>query len=347
MAVGSQPATKSTTTYSSWRSSAFHHCGKQQFRIKFLRTAMTWHGIPGFEEIGYLAGCITHSTPLRFALLTMPKILITPGNNPFRVDFRELLRYRELLLTLAWRDLRVKYAQTAIGFAWAIVNPLFALLVLTFVFGTVAGVDVGTDHRGVPIPHLVYTVVGLAGWTYFSEVFSQAGSSIVQAQQMVQKIYFPRLIIPISKALTALVDLCINFVLVAALMLWYGVAPSGNIIYLPLFVFAAIVSGLASGLWMSALTVRFRDFQYITPMLLRVGMYITPIAYPAAAVPDKYQMLYYLNPVAGVVEGMRWCMLSGSPLSDHVWVSFSLLAVLAVSGLLYFNRVEKIMPDIL
>lgn len=276
-----------------------------------------------------------------------PKIVITPKHNPFHIDVKELYRYRALLHSFTWRDLRVKYAQTAIGFAWAVLNPLLALLVLTFVFGTVAGIDIGVTHDGRPVPHLVYTVVGLAGWTYFSEVFAQAGASIVQAQQMVQKIYFPRLIIPLSKALSGLVDLGVNFLLIGILMVVYGVHVSPDIVYLPLFVMMAIVSGLAAGLWMSALTVRFRDFQYITPMLLRVGMYLTPIAYPASAVPEQYQPFFYLNPVAGVVEGMRWCIIGGAPLSPHAWVSFALLFIMAILGVFYFNKVEKIMPDIL
>ena len=228
------------------------------------------------------------------------KTIIKPSTNPFALNLKELWDYRELLWTLTYRDFRIKYAQTAIGFTWALINPIFSILILSFVFGTIAKVGTG----GAEVPHLLYTTVGMCGWTYFAAVFGQGGQSIIGAQNMVKKIYFPRLVIPLSKAITAFIDLAIVLVIIVILMIYYNVTPSINIIYLPGFIIAAIVAGLAGGIWMSALTIRFRDFVHITPLLLRIGMYATPIAFPASAVPEKYQLLFYLNPLAGVPHGL-------------------------------------------
>jgi lipopolysaccharide transport system permease protein len=277
----------------------------------------------------------------------MRKIIIEPYSNPLKINFTELLAYRELLWALAYRDLRVRYAQTFIGFLWAFMNPLLSLLILTFVFGVVAKIDIGSGYDGQQIPHLLYTIVGLAGWTYFSEVFAQAGMSIISAQQMVQKIYFPRLVIPLSKAITGLVDLGVNLLLITILMIFFSYTPSPNFIFLPLFLIMAIISGLAAGIWMSALTIRFRDFQYITPMLLRIGMFITPISYPSSAVPENFRVLFYLNPVTGIVEGLRWCLLGGTDLNPYTYISFAVIFVFLLLGIIYFNKVEKVMPDII
>jgi len=275
----------------------------------------------------------------------MAKTIIEPTSG-IKLNIGEVIRYRELLWTLTYRDIRVKYAQTAVGFAWAIANPLFTLIILSFVFGTVANVQVeGLD--GKVVPHIIYTIAGLCGWQYFSEVLSQAGSSIIGAQNMVKKIYFPRLVIPLSKALTAFIDFAVVLIIMVVCMTIYQFPPSPNIIFFPLFFLTAVVSGLTAGIWMSALTIRFRDFQHITPMLLRVGMYATPIAYPASAVPNKYQLLFYLNPMAGVVEGMRWCIIGGTPLNTYAYVSFAGIFILFILGLFYFRRVERVMADIL
>lgn len=273
--------------------------------------------------------------------------IIEPEHNPFKIDFKELYTYRELLWALTYKDIRVRYAQTVIGFLWAFLNPLFSLVILTFVFGVVASVQLNLGANGQVIPHLLYTTVGLCGWTYFSETFAQAGTSIINAQQMVQKIYFPRLVLPISKALTALVDLGVSLLLVVILLLVYGYTPSGNIVYLPFFIALVVLSGLTGGIWISALTIRFRDFQHIVPMLLRVGMYITPIAYPSSAVPQQYQLIFYLNPIAGIVEGMRWSILGGEAIHPYSYISFAVMGVLFVLGVFYFNKVEKVVADII
>ncbi len=271
----------------------------------------------------------------------MKKTLITPHNNLFTFNYKEIYKYRGLLWSLAWKDLRVKYAQTFIGFLWAIINPLFTLLILTFVFGVVVKVDTGE------VPHVLYTIVGLCGWTYFSILLNEAGDAIISNQNMIQKIYFPRLVLPLSKAISGLIDLGITLVLVLVLMLWYGYLPSGNLIYLPLFILLAIVSGLAGGIWVSALTVRYRDFRFVTQFIVKLGLYATPVAYASTSVPESYRFLFNLNPLVGVVEGFRWSILGTPFYREGIYFSVILIFLLLVSGIFYFNKVERIMADII
>lgn len=253
----------------------------------------------------------------------------------------QLYQYRDLLYVLAWRDVKVQYAQTLFGMIWALGNPLLSLFVLTFVFGTVAKADVGG------VPHALYTLAGLCGWTYFATIFGQAGNSMIGAQSMIKKLYFPRLIIPLSKALVALIDFVILIFCFGVLLLWYDYPISDNIVFFPLFTLLIILAGLAGGIWISALTVRYRDFQHVSPLLVRIGMFATPIAYSASAVPEKYQFFFYLNPLAGVVEGMKWSLLGTAELSSLSWLSFGLVLVLFVLGVIYFIRTERKMADIL
>jgi len=271
----------------------------------------------------------------------MKKTIITPSGSLFSNNLKEVYSYRGLLRSLAWKDLRVKYAQTFIGLLWALINPLFTLLILTFVFGIVVNVNTGD------IPHILYTIAGLCGWTYFSELLTEAGNSIISNQNMVQKIYFPRLILPLSKALTGLVDLGITLILVLLIMVMYGYMPSSNIIYLPFFIILAIISGLAGGIWVSALTVRYRDFRFVTQFIVRLGLYATPVAYASTSVPESYRFLFNLNPLVGIVEGFRWSILGTPFYGGGLMISIVSVAILLVSGLLYFNKVEKVIADII
>ena len=268
--------------------------------------------------------------------------IIEPDRSPFFIDFKELYRYRELLWTLAYRDLRVKYAQTAIGLLWAVLNPLLTLAVLTFVFGVIAKIE--TPGK---IPHILYTLAGMCGWTYFATVVGESGNSIINAENMVKKIYFPRLLLPLSKAVTAMVDLAIVLACLLVMMIYYGLPIKETIVCLQLYLLVAIVAGLAGGVWLSALTIRFRDFKHIVPLILRLGMYATPIAYPTSAVPEKYQAFFFLNPLAGVIEGFRWSLFSGNPPNSHMHLSFIIVFVMLGAGVIYFNRMERVMPDIL
>ncbi len=257
-------------------------------------------------------------------------------------DFRELYRYKDLFVTLTWRDFKVRYAQTTIGLLWALIQPVVTLLILSLVFGKFVGVK--TD-----IPYLLFAMTGMTIWTYFSFVMTNAGSSIIASQGMVKKIYFPRLIIPLSKAAVGLIDLAISLVIMVILMLYYGIAPSANTWLAPFFILMGMIAALAVGIWLSALTVRFRDFQHIVPFMVQIGLYVTPIAYPAdfamKQLPSWAATIYYLNPMAGVIQGFRWSIFGGEAPSNMMYVSFAMILFIFITGLLYFRKVEDEMAD--
>lgn len=266
--------------------------------------------------------------------------VIDAKSGSLSLDLGELIRYKDLFLTLAYRDIRVRYAQSFLGLFWTILQPAINLLIFTLIFGKAIQVDTG----GIPYP--VFAMAGIIAWSYFSYSLSQAGGSIIQAQQMIKKIYFPRLVIPLSKAVVGLIDFAVAFGLYIILAAWFGHTIPASIVYLPLFILVIIVSSLAVGIWLSALTIRFRDFQYIIPFMVQVGMYITPIAYPATLIPEKYLALYYLNPMAGVVEGFRWSLVGGAPPHEYAYYSFVVIGLLFISALYYFRKVERQMADI-
>lgn len=274
----------------------------------------------------------------------MGKVVVDANKGTFSLNLKELFSYRDLFLILAWRDLRVRYAQTFLGLVWAVAQPLFILLIFTLVFGRFVKVDTG----GIPYP--VFALCGMVAWTYFSFVMTQSGNSIIGAQEMIKKIYFPRLVIPLSKAMVGLVDFLIAFLLFFILLMYYRIPVSGNIVMLPLFVGLTMLSSLSVGIWLSALSVRFRDFQHITPFLVQIGLYATPIAYPGetvvASLPEWGVFIFYLNPMAGVVEGFRWSILGHGILHDVSFISYAVVVVLFFTGLLYFKRVERVMADI-
>jgi lipopolysaccharide transport system permease protein len=238
----------------------------------------------------------------------------------------------------------VRYAQTFLGFVWAFIQPALTLFVFSLLFSR--GLQINTQN----IPYLLFAASGLAAWTYFSAVMGQAGSSIIGAQNMVQKIYFPRLIIPLSKAVAGLIDFGITLFIIFLLMVYYKYVPSPNIFFLPLFLLAAIVSALGVGIWLSALTIRYRDFQHIVPFLVRFGMFLTPVAYPASIIVDKIpdwaSVVYFLNPIAGVIEGFRWCIFGTNPPGMLSYISFGVILFLFISSLFYFKKVEKTIADI-
>lgn len=273
----------------------------------------------------------------------MGKIVIA-AEGRLKLNLGELWRYRDLFLVLAYRDLRVRYAQTLLGFVWAFLQPFATLLIFTLIFGRAIQVNTGDA------PYPLFAICGMSAWTYFAFVMSQSGNSIIGAQNMIKKIYFPRLIIPLSKAVVGLVDYLIVMVLMAGLILYYDFVPSGNIIFLPVFIALTIVSALSVGVWLSALTVRYRDFQHLVPFMVQFGLYLSPIAFPAELIIERFpawlSSIYYLNPVAGIVEGIRWSILGGQPPHIFSLISFAMILVLFISGLFYFRRVEKTMADI-
>jgi len=273
----------------------------------------------------------------------MQKTLIKPRKfTPISV--RELWDYRELFWSLAFRDFKVRYAQTTMGLSWAILQPLISLLILNVVFGRFANVD----SEG--LPHILYASSGLACWTYFSYVLTNSGNSIISSQAMLKKIYFPRIIVPVSKGVVGLIDLGVLIAILAALMLYHGIAPSANIVFLPFLILLNVLSALGVGIWISALTVRYRDFQYVVPFLVQLGMYLSPVAFPSHYALDNLPSwavnLYYLNPAVGIIDGFRWAIFG-----LDTWSNYSIISVISaffifVFGLIYFQRVENKIADI-
>jgi len=274
----------------------------------------------------------------------MPKHykIIDASRSSIIPDFKELYRYKDLFITLTWRDFKVRYAQTIIGFLWALLQPVVTLFILALVFGNFIGVKTG-------VPYLLFAMTGLTIWSYFSFVMTNAGASIIASQGMIKKIYFPRLIIPLSKAAVGLIDLSISLVLMIILLFYYGIIPSSNVWLAPVFLFFGMLAALAVGIWLSALTVRFRDFQHVVPFMVQIGLYITPIAYPAdfamQHLPKWAATIYYLNPIAGVVQGFRWSIFGGEAPGALMYVSFAMIIILFISGLFYFRKVEDDMAD--
>jgi lipopolysaccharide transport system permease protein len=272
----------------------------------------------------------------------MAKTIIDSSSSSLKL--KELIQFKELFWMLAWRDFKVRYAQTAIGFLWAFIQPAFTILILYVIFGRFAQVDTGG------IPHILFTAVGLLPWTYFSYVMQNSGNSIIAAQAMVKKVYFPRIIIPISKAVVGLIDLGISALIVVFLMLIYKQPVTMNLLFLPLFLLIAIVVSLGVGIWLSSLSIRFRDFQYVVPFMVQLGLYITPTAYPAefalTQLPDWAAFIYFLNPMVGIVEGFRWSILGLSAPHLYSYISFVASLILFISSLFYFRKIDGKIADL-
>lgn len=267
---------------------------------------------------------------------------IIDASKPWRTSMiSELWANRELLLMLAYRDIRAKYAQAFLGLAWVIILPLSNLLVLAIVFNKVAQIPTGTT------PYPVFAIIGISAWTYFSEVFSSAGDSIIGAQNLVKKIYFPRLIIPLSKSVSPFIDLGMAMLLLVILFFIYPTDIEFKPLYFAAYLLLIILCGLTGGIWLSALTIRYRDFKYLVPFFLRLGFFITPIGYPLSAVPQEYKWIYHLNPLSGIMEGLRWSILGGQVPDSIFILSYLSIFFLFAAGILYFRRVETTMADIL
>ncbi|MBA3648957.1 MAG: ABC transporter permease [Chitinophagales bacterium] len=270
------------------------------------------------------------------------KTVIEAGQSKWKVNLREIFYYRDLLWMLAYRDFKIRYAQTVLGIVWAVIQPVFTLLIFIFVFNKAAKIDSGS------IPYPVFAMTGMWAWSYLSYVITQAGQSIINAQQLVTKIYFPRLLIPFSKCLAGLIDFSITFVILLILLISYHVVPPLQIIALPFIIFILILLSLSAGIWLSALTIRFRDFQYIIPFLVQIGLYITPIAYPTSLIPSEYKWIVYLNPMAVLVDAFRWSLLNiPLPEKQYLLYSLSITVLLFVSSIFYFRKTESRIADII
>ena len=271
----------------------------------------------------------------------VPVTIIRPVHGWSPVNLGELWEYRDLLRLLAWRDIKVRYRQTALGAAWAILQPLLTMAVFSLFFGRLAKVP----SDGLPYP--IFAFAALVPWGFFSTSLTQASSSLVGSANLIKKVYFPRLVVPMSCAASALVDMCIAFVVLLGFMLWYRIVPTVNVIWLPAFVALAVVTSLGAGLWLSALNVRYRDVRYTVSFLVQFWLFATPIAYPSSLLHEPWRTVYGLNPMVGVVEGFRWALL-GTKTAPGVIVAVSALAALAllVTGAFYFRRMEATFADV-
>lgn len=270
----------------------------------------------------------------------LPVTIITPPKKWVPVDFKELWAYRELLYIFTWRDVKLRYKQTALGAAWAIIQPLFAMVIFTVIFGGFAKIP----SEGVPYP--LFSLAALLPWTLFAEGLSRSTLSMVQNQNILTKVYFPRLIMPLSGILSPLVDFCVSFSILVVMMACYGFMPTVNVIFLPLFILFAVLTSLSVGIWLSALNVMYRDFQYTVPFLVQIWLYASPVVYPSSLLPEKWQVLYGLNPMAGVIEGFRWALLGTNPPGAMMGVSLAVVLALLIAGIFYFRRVEQYYADI-
>jgi lipopolysaccharide transport system permease protein len=267
--------------------------------------------------------------------------IIQPSSGWQLVDFKELKEYRDLFYFLVWRDIKVLYAQTIMGFSWAILQPLIQIIMFTIIFGSVAKLP--TDG----IPYLLFSTVAIIPWTYMSTAMSTSSQSLVASQGMLGKIYFPRVIYPLTPVLSKLVDFGISLLIVLVVLVYYQVPPTMNLLFLPVFVLTMIIVPAGIGMWLSALAIRFRDVKFAMQFFIRMLMYTAPVVYSASSVPENYRFLYSLNPLVSVVEGFRSCLL-GMPMQwAFLFPGIAVAIFIFVSGALYFKHMERIFVDVI
>lgn len=269
-------------------------------------------------------------------------IVIEPPRGWVALDLKELWHYRELLFFLAWRDIKVRYKQTLLGAAWAILQPLLTMIVFSVIFGQLAKLP----SEGIPYP--VFTYTALLPWQLFAFSLGNSSNSLISSQNLISKVYFPRLIIPLASVLAGILDFAIAFVVLLGLMAYYHIVPTLTVLYLPFFLLLALLSSLAVGIWLSALNVKYRDVRYVVPFLTQFWFYATPIAYTSLLIPEGWRVLYGLNPMTGVVEGFRWALLGSQTGNGFMIVVSAMIVILMfLSGLYYFRRMEDGFADVI
>jgi lipopolysaccharide transport system permease protein len=270
-------------------------------------------------------------------------VLVIEAGKAERHYWKDLWRYRELFYFLAWRDILVRYKQTVIGLAWALIRPFLTMVVFVIVFSKLAKLP----SEGVPYPILVFAA--LLPWQFFANAFTEAGNSLISNAGMISKVYFPRLVIPTSAVIVSFVDFLISGIILVGLMVWYGFAPDWRIVTLPLFIFIAFAAAMGAGLWIAALNVKYRDFRYIIPFVVQFGLYVSPVGFSSAIVPEQWRLLYSLNPMVGVIDGFRWAILGGN--TQLYWpgflLSLFLVMLILVTGIVYFRKTEKTFADVI
>jgi lipopolysaccharide transport system permease protein len=279
--------------------------------------------------------------PLRVDDGPVPYLRLEPSQGWVSLKLRELWEYRELLYFLIWRDVKVRYKQTVLGAAWAVIQPFFTMVVFSVFFGRLAKVP----SDGIPYP--IFSYAALVPWTFFAHGLNQASNSLVGHASLIKKVYFPRLAIPIASMLAGTVDFALAFIVLLGMMLAYGLVPTVHALWLPFFLLLALITSLGVGLWLSAMNVQFRDVGYTVPFITQFWMFATPVAYPSSLLPEPWRTLYGINPMAGVVEGFRWALLGADTAPGPVIIVSSLTALaLLVSGAFYFRRMEKTFADV-
>jgi len=277
-----------------------------------------------------------------------PTVIIQPTRGLASLQLRAVWEYRELLFFLAWRDIKVRYKQTALGVAWIVLQPLLSTVVFTLLFGGLLKVP----SEGAP--YALFALAALVPWQYFAGSVSRVGTSLINSANLITKVYFPRLIIPLSGVLSTLVDFAIGFLVLVGLLVGYRVPLTANVLWLPLFLLLAVITALGFGLWLAALNVRFRDVNYLIPFLLQIWMYVTPVVYGSTLIPERYRFLLALNPMTGVVEGFRWALLQGagvrgqeSGVSALTAVSIAITLAVLATGLIFFRSTERTFADVI
>ena len=272
----------------------------------------------------------------------MPQLVIEAGRAE-RQYWRDLWSYRELFYFLSWRDLLVRYKQTVVGISWSLLRPLLTMAILTLVFGKLGKMPSG----GVPYPLLV--LCGMLPWQLFSAAMTESGSSLVSNSNLISKVYFPRLVIVVSSVMTSFVDFLISSAFLLCLMLWYHRVPPAAVWTLPLFVLLAFGASLGVGFWIAALMVKYRDFRYIVPFVVQLGLYVSPVGFPTSMVPDRYRLLFALNPMVGIIDGFRWSLLGAYGRGDGAAfvAATSTVTLLLLSGIWYFRRTERTFADVI
>ncbi|MBS0520551.1 MAG: ABC transporter permease [Proteobacteria bacterium] len=270
--------------------------------------------------------------------------LVLEAGRADRQYWQDLWRYRELLLILAWRDVSVRYKQTAVGIAWAFIRPFLTMVVFTVVFGHIAKVQSNAN-----VPYAIVVIGGLLPWTLFSSVLGEASASVIANSNLISKVYFPRLIVPLATVLVVIIDFAVSLSILAGLMIWYAVLPHWQILLLPLFLILALLASLGPAIWAAAVVVKYRDFRFVIPFVLQFGLYVSPVGFPSSVVPEQWRLLYNLNPMVGIIDGFRWCIVGGeSPIYLPGFIlSLAVTAFFLWLGIRTFRRIERGFADMI
>jgi lipopolysaccharide transport system permease protein len=271
------------------------------------------------------------------------ELIIEPG----RIEknyWQDLWRYRELFYILSWRDIKVRYKQTVVGALWSIIRPVLTMIIFTVIFSRVAKIPAGLNA-----PYAIMVYAAMLPWIFFSTSLSEASNSLISNTNLISKVYFPRLIVPTASVITALVDFLIAFALIIALYIWFGYYPSWQILLLPVFLLFAFIASMGAGLYLTALNVKYRDFRYIVPFIVQFGLYISPVGFNSNVIPEKWRLLFSINPMVGVIDGFRWCLLKGEQVIywDGMAISLAVSLLLFWMGIRKFRRMEKSFADLI